>query len=688
MSSFIVDFIDGSNRATFQTENVSYTDRLNLTDEAVVNIPGSSPESRAFVKSGTIVIIQRNNVIEFYGKIIGFSFLDAGGISARCKDFTFDGAKKKALKKTYASTASASIYTEQINHWNSSYLGTIATGVDIDFQAENSSSSLNILSNLRKKSDQDIEKVYSTQKINIVNHKGSSTSVLTFNDYIDIADLGHDSQEPIGNVITVYGKGSGENQIISESSEGRNAASISSFGEIEKTERDLTIVSVDESNRLANVLAAKLGEETKSYTFRVNNPNQSVVSGDVIILNSKEKDLVAVEVRIVGMKRGLRQGIEFLEMEVANKEYSELVRGTDKLMGDIRLNNIDQQTYNQDTANTMTFSGLINATSTAPLRVVGNLPSSFIKDEVGNIRVNSFTLDYDIDPFRSSVGTASEDDIAPSLNPGSTDSHKHDASDSGHLHDNATQTSTANYTGDFEGSDFGTGVSCSSGQWTIIASEFVGSATSLVASFDIGGNSGGAEDIQVRIRNSGVTSTHDAEFGIYLDAFRNSSFLVMRNIGVGPASSDTIYLEVFPESGAITLDGFISLRDQSHTHSISSWDTDSENAAVSDSNKSPGLNGNTASHNHNVSIGDQVSDAGSVNATAVDVYIDWWNGSAWINKHSILGISDLIKEDLDVSNSGTLPDASGFWRARVFTNNANADLIQSILKIKHNLNTQ
>lgn len=688
MSSYIVDFIDGSNRATFQTENVSYTDRLNLTDEAIVNIAGSSPESRAFVKNGTIVEIKRNNVVEFYGNIIGVSFLDAGGISARCKDFAFQGAKKKALKKTYTSTASATIFTEQINNWNSSYLGTIATGVNTDFQAEDSSSSLNIISNLRKKTDQDIEKIYSTKKINIVNHKGSSTSVLTFNDYIDISDLGYDFQEPIGNVITVYGKGSGENQIISESTEGRNVSSIASFGEIEKTERDLTIVSVDEANTLANVLADKFGPETKSYTFRVNNPNQSVVSGDVITLNSKEKNLIAEEVRIVGIKRGLRQGIEFLEMEVANLEYSELVKSTDKLIGDMRLNNIDQQTYNQDTSNTMTFSGLINATSTAPLRVVGNLPSSFIKDEVGNIRVNSFTVDYDVDPFRSSVGTASEDDVAPSLTPGSTDSHKHDAADSGHPHGNATQTSTANFAGDFEGSDSATGVSCSNGVWTTIVSEFVGTAAGLVASFELGGNSGGAEDIQVRIRNSGVLSTHDAEFGIYLDGFRDSSFLVMRNIGVGPASSDTIYLEVKPESGAITLDGFISLTDQAHTHSISSWNTNSANAAVSDSNKSPGLNGNTALHNHNVAIGDQVSDAGSVNATAVDVYVDWWNGSAWINKHSILAISDLIKEDLDVSNGGTLPDASGFWRARVFTNNANADLIQSILKVKHNLNTQ
>lgn len=685
MSNFTINIDNGTNKGTVATADFSYTDRLNLTDEANINIPGSGPDTRGLIVTGAEVEVYRNGDLEFVGNIISVTFLDAGGISARCKDFTFGAAKKKALTETYKSTASATIFTEQINNWNSGYLGTVATGLDLDFRAEDSSSTSNILSNLRKKTDQDIERVYSTKKINIVNHKGSSTSVLTFNDYIDIQNLGYDFQEPIGNVITVYGKGDGVNQIISGSTYGRNASSIATFGEIEKTERDLTIISVDEANQLADILAAKLGEETKSYTFNVNNPNQELVSGDVITLVSQDKNLNAEEVRIVGIKKGVRGGVEFLEMQVANKEYGELIKSTNKLIGDIQLNNIDQQTYMQGTTNILTFSEMINSTSTAPLRINADLPAIFIEDEAGNLRVNSFTVDYDVDPFRSSAGNATEDDIAPSLSAGNTDSHKHDAADSGHPHGNATQTSTANYAGDFEGSDSATGVSCSSGTWTTVCSEFVGSADSLVASFELGGNSGGAEDIQVRLRNNGVISTYSAEFGIYLDGFRDSSFLVMRNIGVGPATSDTIFLEVYPESGAITVDGFLSLTDQAHTHSISSWNTNSATANVSDDNKTPGLNGNAASHNHNVSIGDVVDDSGSVNATEVNIYVDFWNGSTWVNKHSVLNTGSTLETNVDISNGGTLPDAAGLWRTRIFTDSANADLVQGTIKCKHEL---
>ena len=686
MSSFVVNFENGSSKGTFQTDNISYTDKLNMTDEAVVNIPGSSSDSRDLIVIGSTVEIKRNDVIEFTGDVIGVSFLDAGGISARCKDFAFQGSKRKALSKVYKSIASATIFTETINNWNSSFLGTVATGINIDFKSESSSSSLNILSNLRKKTGQDIEKNYTTKKINIVDHKGSSTSVLTFNDYIDVSNLGYDFQEPIGNHITVYGKGDGSNQIKSGTTYGKNTASITQYGEIEVPFRDLTIISVTEANVLADALATKLGEETKTYLFSVNNPNQSLVSGDVITLNSKEKNVIAHEVRIVGIKRGIRNGVEFLEMQVTNKEYSELIKSTDKLIGDLSLNTGDQQTYMQGSSNVLTFSQQINATSTAPLRIQGNLPDSFIRDEAGNLRVESFTIDYDVDPFRSSVGTASEDNIAPSLSAGNTDSHKHDASDSGHLHSNATQTSTENFEGSFEGSDSSTGVSCSSGTWTTVCSEFVGSSTGLVASFELGGNSGGAEDIQVRLRNSGTISTHNAEFGIYLDAFRDSSFLVMRNIGVGPASSDYIYLEVYPESlGSITVDGFLSVSSQAHSHSISSWNANSNNAAVSDANKTPGLNGNAASHNHNVAIGDAVSDAGSTNATSVNLYVDFWNGSSWIQKHSILSTGKTIDTDVDISNGGTLPDTPGFWRVRITTNNINADLVNGIIKVKHEL---
>ena len=689
MSNFIINITNGASKGTIQTKDFSYTDKLNLTDEAIINVPGSGSSTRSLIATGAEVEVYRDSTLEFLGNIIGVTYLNAGGISLRCKDFTFGSSKKKTTAITYSATASATIFTALINTWSASYLGTIATGIDLDFRIENSSSIASALSNLRKKTDQDIEKVYSTQKVNIVDHKGSTTSVLTFNDYIDISNLGYDFQEPVANKITVYGKGDGENQIVSDSAQGQNATSISAYGEIEKTERDLTIVSVSEANILANILADKYGPQTKSYTFRVNNPNQTLVSGDVITLVSKEKELDAEEVRIVGIKRGVRGGSEFLEMEVSNAEYSELLKSTNRQIGDLQLSNNDSQTYMQGTTNVLTFSEMINANNTAPLRVKAYLPDEFIKDEVGNLRVNQFTIDYDIDPFRSGVGTASETDVAPSLSGGETDSHKHDASDSGHDHTNSTQTSSANWIGDDEGSDSGSSVSCSSGSWTTVASEYVGSAANTSVSFYVRGDSGGAEDISVRIRNSGFAHYVDADcqFGIYMDGFRDVSFLEMGDISGGPCSSDTISLQVYPHTGAIDVDAYIGIYEKAHTHSISSWDVSDENANVSDSNKTPGLSGNAASHNHSVSIGDGVSDSGSTNATSVSIYLDFWNGTAWINKHSIINTGKTIDFDVDISDSGTYPDTEGFWRARVLSNNATPDLFQATIKCVHELDS-
>jgi len=51
----------------------------------------------------------------------------------------------------------------------------------------------------------------------------------------------------------------------------------------------------------------------------------------------------------------------------------------------------------------------------------------------------------------------------------------------------------------------------------------------------------------------------------------------------------------------------------------------------------------------------------------------------------ILNTGKTIDFDVDLSNGGTYPDAPGFWRARVFTDNANGDLVQGTIKCKHEL---
>ena len=93
---------------------------------------------------------------------------------------------------------------------------------------------------------------------------------------------------------------------------------------------------------------------------------------------------------------------------------------------------------------------------------------------------------------------------------------------------------------------------------------------------------------------------------------------------------------------------------------------------------------NAADLDH-ISIADDVSEAGSVNASSVNIYLDFWNTgtSAWDNKHSVMATGVTIETDVDISDSGTYPDAAGFWRVRIEPITATADFAQGIVKIKN-----
>jgi len=697
MSSFIINFtnISGEKGTIIPDLDFNYSDKLNGMNESKVNISGTSESKRSLIEEGSTIEIKRNGQIEFAGEVIGISYLDGGGVSARCNGAEFEMTKDHGeySGSPWKNIASKTIYQEIIGEFNLLSLGTVDDGVNIDFKAAETSSYLNALRNLQSKTNQDMEIDYTTSPfdVNILNHKGSSTSVETLNDGIDFSNLQVDRSLPKGNKILVYGKGDGENQIKSEyPAYGQNASSQSTFGKIVWIERDPTIISVAEANKLADVLAAAYGVATKTYRFDLTNPSKNFVSGDVIILNSKAKNLDNEEVRIVGIERGLRSGQEYMTLQVTSKEYSKLLKTRDVLLGEMQRNSRDEQTYMQGTTNILTFSEMINANNVAPLRVKSYLPENFIKDEAGNLRVNSFTIDYDLDPFRSGVGTATEDDIAPSLSAGTTDSHDHDARDySAHPHGNASQTSSANWKGTTIGSDINTyGTDCPSGIWTTIAYVWHdGTNKNCFMDFYIGGNSGGAEDISIRVQNSGYV---DADFYLdYSDGFRDNSEKMVRGIDVGQDNSGSYVfrLQVYPHTGAINLVGNLTVYQIDHNHAISSWNTYSQSANVTDSARYPGLNGNAASHNHNVSIGDGISDSGSVNATSVNIYLDFWDGSSWVNKHSVLTTGKTIDYNVDISNGGVYPDAPGFWRARVLSDNANADLFQATIKCKHALDS-
>jgi len=708
----------------------SYTDNLNSLNEGQLRITGTGETKRGLFEIGSKVYFYRNSTLEFTGLINSLSYLDAGGISANLKGYEVWLGKENGdyANSPWNSTASATIATAIIGESSYFTAGTIETGADIDLKVEVSSSLYNALASLTKSTGQDIGIDYTNLEVDILDHKGSSTSVATLNDRIQITDLTVRKSYPIGNDIRVFGKGDGNNQIKSNSAtSGQDAASKATYGTIRKEYIDSSVISQTQADNLADKLVAKYKDPISIYEFDVINPNLNVVCGDVITLNSKTKDLSNEEVRIVGIEKGVRGDQEFLTLQVANKEYSAKERNIEKYLSELQKENNENQTYMQGTTNILNFSEMINANNSAPLRVKAYFSESDITDEAGNLRVNSFKLDYDVDPFRSGVGSASESDVAPTVGgtsastaPGVSGSSSNTTPGVSGSSAN-TQPGVAGNSGSYTsytsvGIDTSTSTACSNGVWTTVATVRPGASylnMDLLADLWIIGNSGGAEDIEIRIGNDavygtispGVVGSGATVWGTYADGFRDTSMITTGKVGVGPVTSSThdIFAQIRPQSGAISLMCGMHILTVKHLHDDGTYaaanhlHADGTYSATShlhaDGSYAAASHGHAdgsyaaASHNHSVSIGDGISDAGSVNASEVNIYVDFWNGSSWVNKHSVLTTGKTIDYDVDLSDGGTYPDAAGFWRARVLTDSVDADLVQGTIKCKHELDT-
>ena len=695
MSSYIIDVTNtsGEEGTIIADVGFSYTDNLNDMNDGQLKISGTGETRRGLFEIGSEVKIYRNGTLVFHGIINGISYLDGGGISADILGYeSWLGKENGAYAGSpYSATASATIASAIIAESNYFSGGTVEAGANIDFRLEPTSSLWNALSSLIKITGQDIGIDYSDSTVDILNHKGSSTSVATLNDGIQIEDMVVRHIYPIANDVRVFGKGDGTNQIKSdESSYGQNPGSKETYGTVRKDYIDSSIVSVNEANLLADKLVAKWNNPLKVYEFDVLNQNTDVVSGDVITLNSSTKGLSAEEVRIVSIKRGVDSNREFLTLEVTNKEYSIKSRGINQKIAEISKRENDQQTYMQGTTNILTFPALINANNSVPLRIQAQIPSSFIYDEAGNRRVNSFTLDYDVDPYRKEVGDATN--VQSTTGAGMTNTSSNS---------NAGMTNTRSGLGD-TGYYFG-----------VYGETIIGDNTwrSLNNSINIGSGKFNFHGIfctlslkaypnavtgisiraYVRAKNTTDTSYFPDSSGIFIGPFSfdqdadtyltsNTSQYLM--IPKSWSSKNYVLQYKLAATSAHFLTRYMRysyMGSDGHIHSNTFDDASHTNANTFDD----------TNHNHDVSIGDSVSDAGAINATQVSIYVDWWNTgtSQWDNKHSILNTGETLETDVDISNSNTLPDAAGYWRVRIITDNATPDLIQGIIKLKHQLDT-
>lgn len=708
MSSYIIKFTNtsGESGTMIADAGFNYTDKLNAINDANIKITGSSTIKRSLIETGSQVFISRNGTLEHHGLVNSVDFLDGGGISVLSQGYETWMAKENGdySGSPWDNTASATIYSAVIGESNYFTAGTIEAGTNIDQRFYETDSLWNALMNLRAKTSQDIGIDYENTEIDILDHKGSSTSVATFNSNIQIINMRVSQSYPLGNDVRVYGKGDGDNQIKSDSSTaGQDATSKSTYGTIRKIVRDPSVLTIDEADLLADALVAVYKNPVKIYDFEVINPSQDLISGDVITLNAPSQGLSNEEVRIVRIERGVRNGNEYLTLQVTNKEYSLLLKNKNEIIAGIEKIARDQQTYMQGTTNILTFSDQINADNTSSLKIIANFSDSEIFDEAGKRRVNAFTLDYDVDKYRRGVGDASEDNIAPGVAGSSSNTQPGVSGSSSNTQPGVSGSSASVSSTYYPVNGSFSSVYCSSGSWTTVDTLSSASLISAVGSANALNNplvcylwayesSGGPEDVYFRIYNS----YSGEEFVSYIPGFDSTSGnFIISNVGAGifTASGQNVYFQVKPVTGALSVTGLVGIGTNYHLHGDGTYYANNHLHADGSLYANNHLHADgtysASSHNHNVVIGDAVSDAGSINATQISIYLDYWNTgtTTWDNKHSILNTGKTLDTDLDISDSGTYPDAAGFWRTRIITDNATPDLVKGVIKCKHNLDT-
>jgi hypothetical protein len=707
------------NNQTVQYVRVKYELILNGISYFEVVVDGADDTTRTNLDTGNQVDIYNGGTLKIQGDILDQQVLEGGGvfISGRGEEYEFtdyscpvDSGK---TTKTYTSTDDNTVFADLVSNatgWSSDVTGSTATTLQTFRVAESQTLWEGILS-IIDVGNKDIEVDYSTKTLKLVDKKGTA-SAFRFTEGLNVAGVRRTKARAKASKVIVYGKGDGIFQIIGEAGSGTP---------VKKYYRP-NIVDPDVANTLATALLARITQAGLTYTFEITNPTLELEAGDQGKLDAPTLGIEDTSIDIVKVTRRVTQDqLERLDVEVTNPELREASKMPQQSIYSMSRDNEIRTSSMQGSGNTLTWGNAINAKSGASMQIIFNIPASLVEDEAGDVRISSMTLDYDVDPYKKSVGTASfdggdpqvqnnSDTTAPDVSGSSDNTAPGVSGSSSNTQPNVINSSESIAYGATVGSDSDSSVSCSSGTWTTLCSVRIDSSTSssdeLECEYQVEGVSGGADDIQISISNTNVFSSlppsSSGIAGSYHDGFRDESFVAADGIACGPGGGSLEYvnLSVYPFTTSITLRGYLRVYKATHSHGAGTYDADNhdhgDGSYGADSHDHDDGTYTAANHSHadgtyeidatdlnDISIGDDISDAASVNATSVNIYLDYWNGSAWVNKNTIASTGSTLDTDVDLTDSGTYPDAVGYWRVRIDTNSSSPDFVQGIVKIKH-----
>jgi len=689
MATYRIDVTKGTNTGTVVPDvSWRYTKQLNQVNEAELKFSATGETNRALLKIGATVTIYKNGTIDFIGLIDNTDYFVGGTVVFHASGYEVWLAKENGAytNSPWTSTASATIFAAIITE--SSYLsaGTINTGFDTDYRLSTSQSLFNAISNLANKTTQDISIDYTASpiEISVLDHVGSATSVMVLNEGKEITNLRRSEGYPRGNSIKVFGKGDGDNQITGSDSD---ATSIAEYGTITKIVTDRSVMTTAEANKLATAELALNKDPPNIYDFDLTNPEMTgFVLGDVITLNALDQDVINTDVRIVGIEEGENKSQAYITLQTTNPELKTLMRTKNKIMAQIKKDQTDDNTYMQGNTVTNEWGTGINADSSHAAKVGFYVPPEF-DTEAGSLDTIWMKVDYDIDPYNSQFGTASFTGTDPQVQNSSGDESALITGLSGEDSPLVTGTSSSQLLTSNQGSDtFSENVATT---WDLVLDEAIdGSFSFLYVDLEIEEDSwSGTDTIGIRIRVASTVYVQDIQLSFITTQSPFKKTYAIPFFGTSTGTVDVAMYSVGNQDyqGSMTVYG----TDETHTHGDGNYaavdhDHDDGNYATVDHDHPPGGYDINAADLSYISIGDAVSDAASVNATGATIYLDFWNTgtSAWDNKHSRVFGSDTLKTNVDMTDSGTYPDADGYWRIRVIPNSATSDFVNAKVRLK------
>lgn len=687
------------------TLSAQLNDTLNDINKLEFNVSATDNFDKTLLSIRNEVELIKDNGKRYVFKIINRALTKQNAIKCVCRGIEEISAindvdiqdlpnatNVRVREATYVNVNAQTIFNDLINQLPNNWsLQSSITDTINNYRVNDSMSIWNAISKLCNERAYEIDIDYDNKEFIIEQNLGTP-QVAVLNENIDFQGIPIFTEERArGKRVIVFGKGDGEFQA-------RATAQDSGWTKEEPTIKiyDSNITSDSEAQVRADNELNRLGNDIKHYTIPDLVSDVNLNLSDTILLNSQSIGLENEELKIVRLITDKVGNDVYESIEVTNAEYSRAYKSSTQQIAEqnaqLRENNLNMQ----GSGNTLSWNDSINANNQFPLRNVFFIPEKYVDDGSGGVRILDFEVDYEINPFREGAGTATEEEVAPDFRTNSvTANHNHDVIDNGHNHFIQSQTS-GNTQLSFNETVTSVNAFIINNSWVTVASRnYTRNYELLFFNIFLQKFGGDNSRIWVRIRRGSTVYYQDELYNSIeiggnapaLDFIRKTITLNTFPLNTNGVTYfvDLIATNFLPDFDCdvqVRFDGLV----REHSHEVNSITSNQGNANTDEQNRELGLFGGVQDHKHNVQVGAGIGEASSVNATGVSLFLDYWDGTTWIEKHNVSNISGIINQNIDISNNGEFPDVAGYWRVRTLTNSSDTDFVQNIVRLKHNLN--